>query len=632
MLHASLQGRQVRALLAAAVITALVGLAPAPAARADSAADAAQAEQLARGGQHAAAARLYEQSAKRGLLSWDPRLALLAAREYCAARQFDDADRLLGKAEGIAHGDDAVLLARVEAEIALGRNDPQRAVAALRTLPNPLPAPQATYLLALRGQAELAAGETMAGIRSFVERGRIVGTAEGRKANDRMLADELLQHGASARVPADATELERGWLDYAQLLSSAGGADPKVMAQRAQDWRARHPGHPAAAFLPGAAAAGPVTATLPATDSSPGTIALLLPLSGRQAQAGVAVRDGFLGAWYSAPDATRPRVRVYDTAASSAVAAYKQATSDGARFVVGPLTREDVAAMTGQPLPVPTLALNASPTEPPPAFLYQFALDPEQEARAVARRIAADGHVRGFAMVPNSPWGQRVEAAFADELRAIGTVSLTSIQHYDAGAKDFSAPLRAALGRFAGAGDRAAGTHATAPPKRDAAAEELSGPQFAFVAASPQAARALKPQLRFQMTYDLPMYATSDAWDASVRAAGDMDGLVFPEMPWILNGGAGAPELWEAVQTTWSAESRGRLRLYAFGGDAFRIANELRGNARTIGIAGLTGELEVGRDGRVQRRLEFARVEGGRPQPAGTASPLPAPSAGPGER
>ena len=36
---------------------------------------------------------------------------------------------------------------------------------------------------------------------------------------------------------------------------------------------------------------------------------------------------------------------------------------------------------------------------------------------------------------------------------------------------------------------------------------------------------------------------------------------------------------------------------------------------------------------RVQRRLEFARVEGGRPQPAGSGSPpLPAPSTSPGVR
>src|SRR5580658_693805 len=43
-------------------------------------------------------------------------------------------------------------------------------------------------------------------------------------------------------------------------------------------------------------------------------IALLLPLSGRQGAAALAVRDGFLTGYYSLPAAERPGLRVYDTA------------------------------------------------------------------------------------------------------------------------------------------------------------------------------------------------------------------------------------------------------------------------------------------------------------------------------
>jgi outer membrane PBP1 activator LpoA protein len=125
------------------------------------------------------------------------------------------------------------------------------------------------------------------------------------------------------------------------------------------------------------------------------------------------------------------------------------------------------------------------------------------------------------------------------------------------------------------------------------------------------------------MTYDLPLYSTSDAWDPSVRAASDMDGLVFPEMPWLLYGGQGAPELWEAVQADWASRSRGRLRLYAFGYDAFRLAQQLGGGGVAAGVDGLTGLLELNRtDGHVERGLQFARVEGGRPQPAGASVPM----------
>jgi len=133
-------------------------------------------------------------------------------------------------------------------------------------------------------------------------------------------------------------------------------------------------------------------------------VALLLPLSGRQHALGIAVRDGFLAGCLVDP-ASAPRVRIYDTAALGAGPAYQQALADRAEFVVGPLTREDVQALvTTQSFPVPTLALNAYPDAAPPPFLFQFPLDPEQEARAVARRIAADGHVRGIALFPRNAW------------------------------------------------------------------------------------------------------------------------------------------------------------------------------------------------------------------------------------
>jgi len=411
-----------------------------------------------------------------------------------------------------------------------------------------------------------------------------------------------------------------------------------------RDWVQRHPGHPGTAFLPGAvpsAGDGRFVATMPG--DSPALIAVLLPLSGKQQAAGAAVRDGIAAAWFAAgPAATRPRLVVFDTAELGAAAAYDRAINAGAQVVVGPLVREDVTALVNArrgALPVPTLALN-SPGIPagtvPPAFLLEFTLDPEQEARAVARRIAEDGLVRGIALFPDTTWGQRVREAFTSELTAMGSVALTSAQFYGHGSQDFSEPLRAALGRFGGAGERSRDPSKPLPP-RNAEAERAAGPQFAFVAATPQAARAIKPQLRFQMTYDVPLYATSDAWDPSARSIVDLDGLVFPEMPWILYDGQGAPELWDALQQDWAAQGRGRLRLYAFGFDAYRLATQLRGNVRFVGVDGLTGALSIDASGRVQRNLVFARIADGEPQAAGAQGqpgfvPEPATNAGGGTR
>ena len=592
-------------------------------------ASVAGAEALVRAGRHLEAAAQYERLAHRGFLSWDPTLLLLSAHEYGLAGEFDEARRLVDKARGrVQDESQRNLLARTDAELAVAQGDFPRALAALRTLPDPLPADIAADILALRATAEIAAGQALQGIRSLEQRAALLPDAQARTSNDKLLLDLLVKFPPASAAPVPGlSERERGWLELAALLPMARDpsrqSDPTVLG-RVRDWSQQHPLHPGAAFLPGAvtAAGGTMAAgTLPG--STPETIAVVLPVSGKQQAAAMAVRDGIVAAWFgSGPPNTRPRLAVYDSAVAGVVAAYERSITDGAQVVIGPLTREEVTAVIAArhgALPVPTLALNspgAIDLAPAPAFLVQFTLDPAQEARAVARRVAADGLVRGIALFPDSPWGQRVKEAFVTELAATGSVALLSAQFYEPGEKDFSVTLRAALGRFGGAGERSRDPSKPLPP-RNSDAERAQGPQFAFIAATPAVARAIKPQLRFQMVYDMPLYATSDAWDPSVRALPDMDGLIFPELPWVLYGGQGGPELWEAVQQEWATQSHGRLRLYAFGFDAYRLATQLRGNVRFVAVDGLTGALTIDGFGKVQRALEFARVAGGRPQTAG---------------
>ena len=624
MLHSRLRGRQVHGWLLAAVLAALAAIAcpPALAARGD---DLAAADTLARSGRHAEAAELYESLAKRPFRAWDKRLALLAAREYQAAGQLDDAERMIGYATPVERADDAVLLARVTAEVALARGRPAAAIDALQRVPEPWPAPLAVELLALRAQAEFAAGRTLDGIRTLEARARLLSGADERRENySRLVAALTASPAVTATVPVAATPYERAWYELGQLLVAAPQADAGTVARRAADWRARNANHPGAAFLPQSAEMERALAGASVDAGAADVIALLLPLSGRQQAAGIAVRDGFLAAALAEPSERRPRIDVYDTAALGSVAAYQRALASGARAVAGPLLKEDVASIAaGASVAVPTVALNALPGDAPP-FLFQFALDPEQEARAAARRIAADGRTHGIALFPRNAWGERLHVAFTEEAQAAG-LQLTGVQFYDAGSSDFSGSLRAALGRYGGAGERDAKGDLR---PRDGAAEALAGPQFAFIAAMPQAARALRPQLRFQMAYEMPVYSTSDAWDAGPRPVPDLEGLLLPEMPWILHGGDGAPALWEAMQRDWAAASRGRLRLYAFGFDAYQLLRGLNVAARGVAVDGLTGRLTVTNDGHVLRDTEWAQVQAGRLQPAGMLVP-PAPAGEP---
>jgi outer membrane PBP1 activator LpoA protein len=140
----------------------------------------------------------------------------------------------------------------------------------------------------------------------------------------------------------------------------------------------------------------------------PAQIALLLPVSGRLAGFGTAIRDGFMAALFDARAQSQavPAVRIYDTNTGGAfIDIYRRAIADGAQAVVGPLEKPQVAALfsqaPSQALPVATLALNRTDmTSAPPANLYQFGLAPEDEAVSIAHYGQTAGYRRALIVTP----------------------------------------------------------------------------------------------------------------------------------------------------------------------------------------------------------------------------------------
>ena len=356
-------------------------------------------------------------------------------------------------------------------------------------------------------------------------------------------------------------------------------------------------------------------------------IALLLPVTGRNGAAGIKVEEGFMTAFYQQPVAERPQIRVYDTGGTSVAEAVTHATQEGADFIVGPLTKEEITAASELAIRrPPILALNFLPVEKPaPAAFYQFALSPEDEARLVARRILADGHRAGIAFVPAGDWGTRVLTAFTQELQAGGGAVLGSAP-IDSALTDYADSITQVL-RISDSEVRRKrlesilGTKLQFEPRRRADIE------FIFAAAPANMERLLRPQLRYHFAGDIPTYATSDAFEPDPRANQDLEALIFPDMPWML-GSDLADAVREAARAAWPNGGR-RDRLFAFGFDAYRLAIDLRSHpgASTVSLDGLTGHLSLDRDGHVRRELSWAQVKNGEvrllPAPGAPAQATP---------
>ena len=557
----------------------------------------ARARALATEGQHADAARAYAELAAETPADHDND-ELLSAEQWVAAGNVAAAKQALAAVSPEARTQQPVSRALVAAEIAVAESDGARAIHELEGIAVPTSGELAQNYWYLEGQAAFLTGHPAEGTLAFVERERFLADPAALKASREELFGKIraaAERGQPLKVPPQADAVVSGWLQLGPVAVELQ-RNPMHATAALESWRRLFPQHPAnAAVL--ALAAGQIAA---ATEF-PDQIALLLPLSGRTETIGVAVRDGFIAGYLEQDAAARPRLRIYDVAAESVAGAYQRAIQEGAGFVVGPLTKEDVAALA--PLSAgrtPVLALNfLADSARASGNFYQFALLPEDEARIVARRLAADGKLTGVAILPAGEWGNRVGAAFADELNHLGG-SVVDTGRYEAARADFSDVIKQTLQVHAVKGEPA--TH-----RGDAA--------FVFVAGTPGPERLLVSQLKFHYAGDVPVYSTSDSFEPDPGANGDLEGLKFPDMPWMVSGDPVTGRIRDAVRGAWPSRTARRDRLYAFGFDAYRLVPALRSKSfsGSSEIAGVTGKLHLDEQNRIRRELDWAQMRNGQP-------------------
>jgi outer membrane PBP1 activator LpoA protein len=585
----------------------------------------ARAERLVRQGNHAEAARMYEELASNNAPPARDQFALAAARAWLDANRADDAQRALALASPQLPANQQFERELLSVETAAARGQYQAAWQQVSRIAEPAQSQDAARLFYLRQQVAVRAGETSAAVQAGTARERVASDETGRNRARRDLLNDLrgaIDRGQRIEPAASNDALERGWLELAQIASTAGRSPLNVNAM-VDRWRQRFPGHPASTILASEIldpAARPSDGTRMVSVTGP--VALLLPLSDRALGARAAlVRDGFQSAAARLPDGILSDVRIYDTASMSVAAALRAASSDGATFIVGPLTREEVQeAVQERPAHIPMLLLNTSPGGASPGT-WQYALAPEDEARQIARQVARSGRSGAVVLTPAGEWGQRVAAAFSDELRTAGGQVLAE-GIYDVSRNNIDSTLTAALGIDASRTRRsrveaALGTSVQFEPR------PMPGIDALFVAGYDELAmRQIRPYLRQYNAIDIPTYMTSEGISGDRAANRDLDGTRLLEMPWTLDTIGAASDVRNATQGSWGSRGTPRqVRLFAFGYDAATLAASLRRGISSWPIEGVTGRLTLAADGRIERQLNWARVREGAVQAADPSAP-----------
>ncbi|MCI3951355.1 MAG: LppC family lipoprotein [Burkholderiales bacterium] len=328
------------------------------------------------------------------------------------------------------------------------------------------------------------------------------------------------------------------------------------------------------------AAPGGLPAARPLEPAVP-HIALLMPASsGALGRAADAVQRGFMAAAKIQGSTPLP-VRVYTAAEhpESAVLEYRRAMTNGARLVVGPLTRDAVTSLASSGrIVVPTLALNVPDGEYPlPPNFYILSLHMEAEVSQLARLAIDEGRYTAITVSGDTPLLRRIHQAFVEAFIRLGG-KLVAEHEFASDAAALSGMRKSILQGM---------------------------PDMAFLALDFAQARLVRPYLGA-----LPIYATSQVHPGHAKplTGFDLASVRFLDMPWLLQPDHPAVMVYPRPALSDPLDFE---RLYALGIDAFRLAVALLKGEADVPLDGVTGHLRLGPDQRYVRELTGAQFAEG---------------------
>ena len=549
---------------------------------------------------------------------------LKAAGAYIEGNEIDPAKQLLADLErkkltGIQITQNNILHAR----IAISENSP---AAAINWLDIELPVDSSRPLLSTYHETRAIAYEQNEDLDSAVNERLVLeaylDTAEEFRENYQSIWHLLSQ------IPVPELEQQRtvstgdtlGWLELA-ILTKTMLHNRLNLETAIEAWNQRYPGHAAREYIV------PEIFTLTEqVNLQPRQIALLLPFGAQYRDISLAIREGFLAAWYEGSTDNKPIIKIYDTDKQNILATYQNAVADGADFIVGPLEKEAVAELISNGnLPVKTLALNqhdiisedTTNTDQASVLpaVFQFGLLPEDEAFQAAERAWFDGHAYALVITPETTWGDRLYNAFNSQWEKLGGKILERAR-ISADTQDYSTPVKLLL-NIDKSEQRAKELTTIMGRKIDSEPRRRQDADFIFIAATPVMARQLIPQLRYYRADDIDAYSISSVYSGvpDPEADNDINNVVFADMPWVVDPGHVYSPLQQTLNNNWEQNESAYRRLYAFGIDAYRIIPHLgRLFMQNERFEGETGLLKATKDGRIQRQLTWTKFVNGTPQ------------------
>lgn len=397
-----------------------------------------------------------------------------------------------------------------------------------------------------------------------------------------------------------------GWLELYQILNGEG--ELAGVIAKLQRWQDQYTNHPALSMLPSDFDASKLNST-----PFPESIAIILPLSGKYKEQGLAIRNGLLKALLLRDEAPS-NLNFYDSGRHEISSIYQEIQEAGHNMVVGPLLKSEVKTwLMVNEAKLPTLALNQVEAAQQADHVLFFAPSPESDGRNAAEFMLQEGIQHPLILQSASNTFIRVSKAFEEtwtdpELEenqfSLATVNPAQMQKQ----------IREILGVTESRG-RARQLGADLGLKLESEPRSRADIDAIYLAASTKHARLLKSFVDVTISPFAKPVKVLIGPRSHKGNHSEFNGIYVADIPLIQD--AQHAQLRQQIQQLAPQWEYTNWRLFAMGYDVFGLLNHVEAMRQLPGytINGLSGALSVSHQGEVASRLQWGQYRNGKLYP-----------------
>ncbi|WP_036974884.1 penicillin-binding protein activator [Pseudoalteromonas luteoviolacea] len=400
--------------------------------------------------------------------------------------------------------------------------------------------------------------------------------------------------------------IQQGWVKLAKYHQVYLGSTVQLH-QAMNNWQRRYKNHPGSFIIP-----SEVKSTINLAPYQATKLAILLPQSGSSERLGAALKNGFLAAM----DKSQVNEIYFIDEMDSAELIERELQKVQADFIIGPLLKSNIVKVKSSSFVAQSAAIFLNEIDPEDAERihtehYYFALNPEHEVEQAMVHFLAKGFQKPMLLAPNTPSGQRLIAHFNSQWQNFSKTEpeagfynnsedmvevitgLLEVDSSKARIKEVKSLFRSEV-------------ESETRSRRDIDAIYILGDAIET--------RLIKPYLDVNVSTfaeRIPLYASSRSYSKQIDKTdkGDLEGLYFTELPWMLPDAINERNLRDTYARLWPEQADIEQRLFAMAHDALNLIPELKQLSKIPGkeFDGLTGSLSIKEANQIHRKLSWGQ-------------------------